>query len=79
MDVCGGHPRSIEDVISLYNTIIDSADRNGLSGIVAIVTQLIGAYRPVQNHDLLLKAYLGITISDKCFFSLLFSVFFFIL
>jgi hypothetical protein len=57
--VCGGHPRSIEYVVSACNNIIDGIDRKSLSDIIASASsQLIGAYRHVENHDMLLKAIL---------------------
>jgi len=58
-DVCGGHPRSIEYVISVCNNIIDEADRKNLYEIITDASsRLIGAYEPVENYDILLKAIL---------------------
>ena len=57
-DVCGGHARSIEYIVSACNHNIHG-DRKELSAIIATTSSnLVGAYRQVADLEILLKAML---------------------
>mmetsp|Transcript_19081 Transcript_19081/g.27479 ORF Transcript_19081/g.27479 Transcript_19081/m.27479 type:complete len:641 (+) Transcript_19081:87-2009(+) len=56
-DVCGGHPRSIEYVVSVCNSVMGEVNRKDLSYVISSAARrLIGAYRQVDHLDVLLKA-----------------------